>query len=458
VALVSLGCPKNQVDSELILGRLREAGCEIVADPDAADTLVVNTCSFIDRARAESVEALLDAVAWKSGGEDRRVVAAGCLVQRHGDELSAELPELDDLVGLDEISGVATRLARLPASAPSGAAARLPAAGAPRGAATGLFDHAAPRLRLSPPFSAYVKIAEGCDQNCAFCAIPTFRGRARSRPLDDLAAELTGLAREGVVEANLIAQDSTGYGRDLGLRDGLAELVRTVEALPEAPPWVRVHYLYPGRIGRRLLEALAGAARIVPYVDLPLQHAHPDVLRRMGRPGSPEAYLRQLEQLDRALGGAPGRRSGFIVGFPGETDDEFATLCDFVEEAGFDAAGVFAYSHEEGTRALHLDDDVTPEVKEERKVVLEEIVAAVAEERARRRLGEELDVLVEGPAEDVPGAATGRWAGQAPEVDGRVLVESGAHLSAGAMVRVQVTATGPFELSGRVARLERAMP
>ncbi|MDH3283505.1 MAG: 30S ribosomal protein S12 methylthiotransferase RimO [Acidobacteriota bacterium] len=451
VALVSLGCPKNQVDSELILGRLADEGAELVDDPDRADTLIINTCAFIDRARAESVDALLDAVAWKSAEPGRTVVAAGCLVQRAGDELAAEIPELDGLVGLDDIAAVAavvpteTRPPALPR-----AARALPRASS--GPARRLFDHLSPRRSLSPPWWSYVKIAEGCDQRCAFCAIPTFRGRMRSRPIADVSAELAAAARRGVVEANLVAQDSTGYGRDIGLSDGLAKLVCALDALPEAPPWIRIHYLYPGRISRGLLDAMRSASRLVEYVDLPLQHADEGVLRRMGRPGNADSYLKQLDHLREALPGA-GVRSGFIVGFPGETDAAFDELCRFVDRAGLDAAGVFTYSHEHDTTAFDLDDDVPPEVKSERKEALEEVAASVAHERNRARIGTRLEVLTEGAADDVPGATAARWRGQAPDVDGRVLVEDGAAIPPGSLVSVTITDAGPHEL---VARMDRA--
>ncbi|MBP7147897.1 MAG: 30S ribosomal protein S12 methylthiotransferase RimO [Acidobacteria bacterium] len=440
VALVSLGCPKNQVDSELILGRLRAEGWELVGDADEADTLVVNTCAFIDKARAESVEALVEAADWKARRPGRRVVAAGCLVQRYGGELAAELPELDGLIGLDGIRGAGQAVGR-------GSLARVPALPGP---ATGLFDHHDPRVRLSSPWTAYVKIAEGCNQSCSFCAIPSFRGRMRSRPLDDLAAEMSQLAREGVVEANLVAQDSTGYGRDLGLADGLAELLRALDALAEAPAWIRVHYLYPGRISRALLDALAASRRIVEYIDLPLQHAHPAVLKRMLRPGNAESHLRQLDELRAALPGA-GVRSAFIVGFPGETEDEFAALVEFVEKAGLDAAGVFTYSHEEGTTAESLPDGIPEELKEERRQVLEDVAAAVALARNQARVGQELQVLVEGPAEDEPGAAAARWRGQAPEVDGRVLLPGQAGLRPGTLLAATVTEARPQELVARPA-------
>ncbi len=441
VALVSLGCPKNQVDSELILGRLGAAGWRITADPGDADVLVVNTCAFIDQARAESVDALLDAAAWKAGRQGRRVIAAGCLVQRSADELLAELPELDGCIGLDQIPEAAERSA--PARLPS-----LPTA--PRGPATALHRHGDPRVRLGPAYTAYVKIAEGCDQRCSFCAIPLFRGRSRSRPLPDVLAELRQLAREGVVEANLVAQDSTAYGRDLGVPDGLAELVRAADRSEEAPDWIRIHYLHPGRITVGLLEALAQSRRIVEYIDLPFQHAHPAVLRRMNRPGDPEAHLRRLADLTAAMPGA-GVRSSFIVGFPGETDEEFRTLCEFVGAAEFDAVGLFTYSHEAGAPAETLDDDVPPELKEERRTILEEVALAAAQARNQQRVGQVLEVLVEGPAEDEPGLTQGRWRGQAPEVDGRVLIEGAAGLSPGQKVRVTVAAAAPTELTAHLA-------
>jgi len=444
VALVSLGCPKNQVDSELILGRLRAEGWEVVAEADAADTLVVNTCAFIDKARAESVEALVDAVQWKKGGDGRQVVAAGCLVQRYGGELAREIPELDALIGLDGIHRIHQSLPRHKPGM-----ALLPAAAPDPGPATGLFDATDPRLRLSPPWTAFVKIAEGCNQQCAFCAIPTFRGRMRSRTIADLGAELAQLAREGVVEANLVAQDSTGYGRDLGMRDGLADLIESFETLSEAPRWIRLHYLYPGRISRRLLEALARSTRLVEYVDLPLQHAHRATLSRMNRPGSGETHLAQLEELRRALPGA-GVRSSFIVGFPGETEAEFDELCAFVQAAGLDAVGVFTYSHEEATTAWALEDDIPEELKEERREVLEEIAAAVAHERNRARIGTTLELLVEGPVEDAPRDAAARWRGQAPEVDGHVVLIDGAGIAPGTLVAGTVVDAGPHELIARV--------
>ncbi len=444
VALVSLGCPKNQVDSELILGRLRAEGWEVVADAAAADTLVVNTCAFIDKARAESVEALVDAVQWKKDREGRQVVAAGCLVQRYGGELAGEIPELDALIGLDGIQRIHHSL---PQEKPGLLA--LPAAAPLAGPATGLFDHTDPRLRLSPPWTAFVKIAEGCNQQCAFCAIPTFRGRMRSRTIADLGEELAQLAREGVVEANLVAQDSTGYGRDLGLKDGLADLIESFERLPEVPRWIRLHYLYPGRISRRLLEALARSTRLVEYVDLPLQHAHRGTLQRMNRPGSGETHLAQLEQLRRALPGA-GVRSSFIVGFPGETDAEFDELCAFVQAAGLDAVGVFTYSHEEATTAFALEDDIPEELKEERRELLEELAASVAHERNRARIGTTLELLVEGPGEDSPRDAVARWRGQAPEVDGHVVLIGGGGIAPGTLVPATVIDAGPHDLTARL--------
>ncbi|RMG42571.1 MAG: 30S ribosomal protein S12 methylthiotransferase RimO [Acidobacteria bacterium] len=444
VFFVNLGCPKNQVDGERILGRLEAAGAEIVGDPEAADTLIVNTCAFIDAARAESVDALLDAAAWKEARPGRRVIAAGCLVQRAAGELVSSIPELDGLLAPARIESSEAVLGPEPPRHPDGGPGRvsLPAAGEPR-------------HLLSPPHSVYVKIAEGCDQSCAFCAIPAFRGRQRSRRIEDVVREVAAHAAAGAAEVNLIAQDSTGYGRDLGLREGLAQLIEALDGLAEGPPWVRIHYLYPGRISDRLVEAMARSSRVVEYVDLPLQHADPEILRRMRRPGSPDAYLELLDRLRAALPGA-GVRSGFIVGFPGETDAQFERLCRFVEQAGFDAVGVFAYSHEEGTAAASLRDDIPAAVKLERKAALEEIAAEVARARNEARVGQELEVLVDGEAEDRPGWIAGRWRGQAPEVDGRVLAPRPRRAPRpGERVRVRVTSAGPAELIGRIAGEER---
>jgi len=439
VALVNLGCPKNLVDGEILLARLRDAGWNPVDDPDDADVLVVNTCTFIDPARRESVEALLDAVAWKEARPGRRLVAAGCMVQAHARELAREIGEVDVFVGLDELLEIDRKLAaRRPALPPPGPARRL-------------FGGSVPRLRRTPPWTAWVKIAEGCDQACAFCAIPAFRGRQRSRPVPDVLEELRRLAGEGVREVNLVAQDSTGWGRDLGAEDGLAHLVAAIGAAEGMPGWVRIHYLYPGRITPALLEALAGADRVVEYIDLPLQHAHPAVLRRMRRPGSVDSFRRQMRALGEALPGA-GTRTAFIVGYPGETEEEFQALLEFVEEGWFDVVGVFEYSREEGTAAAALPDDVPPDLKRERAVRLAEAAEAVAWERNRARVGRELEVLVEGPADDAPGRVAARWRGQAPEVDGRVLLApSTAPPPPGTVVRARITGVrAPHELEAEV--------
>lgn len=443
MALISLGCPKNQVDSELILGQLLGQGAEFVEDTGQADILVINTCSFIDKARAESVETLLEAARWKEQAPGRQVVAAGCLVQRSAPELARELPEIDGFIGLDEIRVAGSKIQ----GAPEPSRKRLPVLPAPSPARE-LFSAIDPRRRLSPPWTAYVKIAEGCDQNCSFCAIPSFRGRMRSRPVEDLLREITALASEGVLEVNLVAQDSSSYGRDLGLSEGLGELIRRIDDLDDAPPWVRIHYLYPGRVSPRLLEAMAASRRLVPYIDLPLQHADREILRRMARPGNAESYLRQIERLREALPGA-ALRSAFIVGFPGETEEHFGKLLEFVEQAQFDSIGVFTYSHEEGTGALSLVDDIPEAVKQERRRLLEELGDAVSHQLNQDRVGKRLEVLTEGPAEDRPECSSARWAGQAPDVDGRVLVVGGGGLEAGKLVEVEVSEAAPHELSAR---------
>ncbi len=437
-AIISLGCAKNQVDSELILGRLRRDGWTIVDDPERADAVVVNTCSFIEDARRESVDTLLEALEWKKRGQSRKVVAAGCLVQRHGEELADSLPDLDAMVGIDDIAEAERRIA-LP-QAP--ATAKPPSSGS----AQTLFTHHDPRVRLSAPWTAFVKISEGCDQSCAFCAIPSFRGRMRSRTIEDLCCEITRLADEGVVEANLIAQDTTSYGRDIGHHRGLADLIEAIEDLDRAPRWVRVHYLYPSRIDDHLLQTFASARRVVPYFDIPLQHAHEDTLRRMRRGGSATASLSLIERL-RSTREDAAIRSAFIVGFPGESEQEFETLIDFVRQARFDVTAVFSYSHEDGTHAGRGEDDVPPEVKNERRQRLSDVASEVSESVNRERIGREVEILVEN-VDLQQGLVEGRWSGQAVEVDGCVIIEdtNAADHAPGSWMRCIIEDAGPGEL------------
>jgi ribosomal protein S12 methylthiotransferase len=459
IGVVSLGCSKNLVDTEVMLGHLDAAGCDFVQEPADADVLVINTCSFIDAAREESVRAILDAAAMKKAGTVKRVVVAGCMVQRYRDELQRELAgEVDAFVGLDELDMIvgASGIATAPSTVPKSDVPMF----APR-PATFLYGAATPRKLATPPWTAFVKIAEGCDHTCSFCAIPSFRGVFRSRPAEDIVAEAESLAARGVREINLIAQDSSHYGRDRKDDIALPGLLARLDAI-EALRWIRVHYLYPNTVTGALIESMASHARVVPYVDMPLQHAHADTLRRMRRGGSAESHLALLGRFRSAMPQA-ALRSTFIVGFPGETEAEFETLLDFIVEARFDHLGVFAYSHEESTSAFALADDVPPDVKADRRERLMAAQQTIAFELAQARVGTRSEVLIEGAHDDTDDLLVGRMPTQAPDVDGQVLINDGfvldpdsgdprlvAHARPGRFATVEFTETAGYDLVGRI--------
>ncbi|HEX4823378.1 MAG TPA: 30S ribosomal protein S12 methylthiotransferase RimO [Candidatus Polarisedimenticolaceae bacterium] len=458
VGVVSLGCSKNLVDTEVMLGHLDAAGCETVLTPDDADVLVINTCGFIEAAREESIQAILEAARLKKAGKVRRVVVAGCMVQRYREELAKELAgDVDALLGLDELQGIveAVGLSAAPRS-------DLPILGVTTVTPSKfLYSAETPRRRATPPWTAFVKIAEGCDHTCSFCAIPAFRGTFRSRPIDDVVAEAAALSRAGAREINLIAQDSSHYGRDRGAGPELPDLLRRLDAVPELR-WIRVHYLYPNTVTDRLVEAMATLPHVAPYVDIPLQHAHPDTLKRMRRGGSSDSHLELLARF-RAAMPAAALRSTFIVGFPGETEAEFEALLAFVAAARFDHLGVFTYSHETSTSAYALADDVPAEVKEERRARLMALQQSIAFEVLARRIGATAEVLVEGAHPDTDDLLVGRLATQAPDVDGQVIINDGfvvdadagdirlaAHARPGAFARVLLTETAGYDLVGRI--------
>jgi ribosomal protein S12 methylthiotransferase len=437
IGMVSLGCPKNLVDSEVMLGTLRGRGYDLTPDPAAADVIVVNTCAFIEPARRESIETILEMAAYKKTGRCRRLVVAGCMVQRHHDELRAALPEVDALVGLNDIERIAEACALE-------AGARFEAS---RAAARYLYSHASARVLATPSHTAYVKISEGCDHTCSFCAIPAFRGAQRSRPIPSIVEEARGLAAAGVVEINLIAQDTTDYGADL--RDGTtpARLLRALDAV-EGLRWIRVLYAYPNRVTADFVDALAGGRRVARYLDLPLQHADAALLAAMRRGGGRDAHLRLLDTLRRRVPGIAVRTT-FIVGFPGETEAQFRTLCRFVEEAEFDHVGVFAYSEEKGTPAAALADDVPPAVKEERRAAVMSLQEGIAARRNRDLVGRTVEVLVEGPHPESDLLWQGRTERQAPEIDGGVvLTDAPAPLRPGVFAPVRIEQAHAYDLVG----------
>jgi ribosomal protein S12 methylthiotransferase len=459
IGVISLGCAKNLVDSEVMLGHLGKAGCSFVQDPAEADVILVNTCSFIEAAREESVETILEAARLKKTGNLKRLVVAGCMVQRYPSELRESLPEVDAFIGLDQLDQVVAGAGLPPSDAaevsttPASGLLTVSAAEPPSSdlpllqPSTYLYDENTPRDLATPKWTAYIKIAEGCDHTCAFCAIPAFRGKFRSREPRSIVAEATALAARGVREISLIAQDSSHYGRDLDLREGLATLLTDLNGV-EQLRWIRQHYLYPNTITPRLIETMARLPRVVDYVDLPLQHAHPEMLKRMRRGGSGASHLELLGRFRAAMPDG-ALRSTFIVGFPGETDEEFEALLEFVREARLDHLGVFTYSHEEHTSALAMQDNVPAELKTERQGRVMELQRELAEERNLTRVGRTVEVLVEGAHPETEHLLVGRTAGQALDVDGQVLINDG-HAEPGSFVQVEMTDVAGYDLVGRI--------
>jgi len=408
VGLVSLGCAKNQVDSEVMLGLLRRRGFEITHVPARADVLVVNTCGFLESAKLEGYATIREMAALKKSGRLRRLVVAGCLVQRRAEEMRLDLPEVDRFMALNDVEKIAD-------ACDLGGLSFDP----DRRPATWLPGDTSPRVLTSPGPSAYLKISEGCDNPCAFCVIPQIRGRFRSRSSASLVAEARMLAGAGVRELNLIAQDSTSYGSDLGDAGGLAALLRDLGAV-EGIRWVRLLYAYPNKMTSELIETLGGGRGVLPYLDVPLQHASKAALARMRRGGSRASFTRMIGDLRRRVPDL-SLRTTFIVGFPGETEEEFEELRSFVEEIEFDHIGVFTYSHEPGAPSFTMADDVSPSLKNDRRQILLDLQEGISMKRYRGRIGKTLDVLIEGRGPE-PGTWTGRAAFQAPEVDGDVVV------------------------------------
>jgi ribosomal protein S12 methylthiotransferase len=439
--LISLGCPKNLVDSEGIAALLQRGGYAAAGDPDEADLLIVNTCGFIEPAREESRTVLRDLVESRQPGQ--RVIAAGCYSQRCPTELSEAVPGMDGLIGTRRWMGILDLVQQLDA------AGREPGPSDPL-----FYTPAAPSTSPDAPdivraavqgASAYLKLADGCRRSCAFCAIPLIKGTATSRPPAAILADARLLADHGVQEIILIAQDTTDYGHDLGMEDGLAHMLdQLVREIPRVP-WIRLMYAYPGRVTDRLIDIIAREPRILPYLDLPLQHAHPEILRRMRRPSAIDRVRRTVEKLRGAMPEI-AIRTTFLVGYPGESESHFRTLLEFAEAMRFDRVGVFTYSHEEGTPASELVDDVPPEVKEERRQRLMAVQQPISLAKNQALVGRRLDVLVEGQAE---GLSVGRSYRDAPEVDGLVLVQ--AELPVGEISTVRITAALEYDLLGESA-------
>lgn len=440
VGVVSLGCAKNLVDTEIMLGHLARAGHEIVPDGKAR-VVLVNTCGFIDKAKEESVNAILEQVARKKRGEIERVVVAGCMVQKYGRELADEIPEVDVFIGLDELEKAPAAAAGLP-SLPRFTDKPL---------ATRLYDEAAPRLLSRRRGYAYLKVGEGCDNPCTFCTIPQMRGKQRSRTVLSLVAEAQALEAQGVSELVLISQDTTRYGEDLDLgRGGLAHLVETLLA-ETGFPWLRFLYAYPKTLDESVLRLMASQDRFLPYVDIPLQHVSRPILGAMRRGGDASSYLRMIENM-RSIVPEIAIRTTFIVGFPGEGDAEFRELAEFVRRAEFDNLGAFTYSPEPGSGSEALGDPVSSEEKVSRRDFLLSLQQPIARRKARALRGRTVEAIVEGPCEESDDLLEGRVRSQAPEIDGRLLINDtgGREVIPGEIVRVKITETYDYDLVGEI--------
>jgi ribosomal protein S12 methylthiotransferase len=455
IGLVSLGCPKNLVDGEVMLGYAQEAGHQITADPGDADVIVVNTCAFIDNAKQESIDAILEMAQQKRDGRCSRLVVTGCLAERYREELRTEIPEIDAILGTGEVPGI---VGAIEARGDSRTAARAeplmfhrkstPAAAplSPADLPTYLYDAASPRVLTTPKHFAYLKIAEGCDYTCAFCIIPTLRGAYRSRTRESIVAEARMLAARGVKELLLISQDTTFYGIDRQERGALGALLRDLNAV-EGLAWIRMLYLYPTTITDDVLAAMAECEKVCRYVDLPLQHASAGVLKRMRRPGNRKTYDALLARIRDRVPGVT-LRTTFIVGFPGETDAEVGELEAFVRETEFDHIGVFTYSHEEGTRAFASIDDVPAASKRRRRDRIMKLQQRIVARKQDARIGSEVEVLVDGPSPEHDLVLQGRLEGQAPDIDPVVYLtdaDPGLHLP-GQLIKARIVGAQGYDL------------
>ncbi len=445
VGFISLGCPKNLVDSEVMMGRLKQEGYELTNDAAEADTLVVNTCGFIDAAKKESVDAILEAARLKSEGKCERLIVAGCLVERYRDELRAEMPEVDAFIGTSQINDITK------AADPRVNTRSLPVLPLGNQTATYLYDESTPRVLATPGHFAYVKIAEGCDRPCAFCFIPQMRGHFRSRRFGSVVAEAKQLAEQGVRELILVAQDSSRYGEDLGEQDALAHLMRELCRL-DGVEWVRVMYTYPTHISDAFLDVLASEPKAVKYLDMPLQHASQNVLKLMKRGGNRASLERLIERIRTRVPGIAVRTT-FITGFPGETEEDFAELQAFIKNVEFDRVGVFTYSDEEGTPAFDLNGKVDARTARERRARLMRAQSRISLRKNRARVGSIARVLFEGASEETDLLWQGRIETQAPDIDGCVLINDapeGFAPEPGQFVNVEITEAQQYDLVGRI--------
>jgi len=450
IGFVSLGCPKNLVDSEVMMGQLKEHGYELTTDREAADVIVVNTCGFIQSAKEESIETILEMAELKESAGLKRLVVTGCLVERYRRDLLKELPEIDALLGTSELEKILAAVD--PDAAAADDAALISMNGwMARGLPTYLYDENVPRLLATPRHYAYLKLAEGCDHSCAFCAIPQMRGKYRSRRAGSIQREAEQLAAQGVKELVLISQDSTQYGLDLGIKDGLAGILRSLARI-DGIEWVRVMYTYPNSLSDATLEAMADESKVCNYLDMPLQHASANVLKRMRRGGNRQLLERLLERARRFVPEIT-LRTTFIVGFPGETAEDFAELMQFARDVEFDRVGVFTYSDEEGTHGYALDEKVPARVMRTRRARLMREQAKISKRRNQALIGKRVRALLEGPSAETDLLLQARLESQAPEIDGHVLINEvpeNFDASNGDLIEIEITGATEYDLIARI--------
>lgn len=437
VYFISLGCAKNRVDSEHMLGLLEAEGCRVVPRLEDADVAVVNTCGFIQSAVEETIETILEVCGQKGKGPLKRVFVAGCFVQRYGYKLLNEMPEVDGWLGTGEIHRIAEILRDPPGEAPRLHINRP----------LYLADHHSPRVQTTPFYSAYLKLAEGCSHRCSYCLIPALTGPFRSRSPESIVTEAENMVERGVKEINLVAQDTTMYGRDLDGDVGLENLLERLLEIPDIQ-WIRLFYCHPRRISNRLLRLLDEDNALCPYLDIPFQHVDPSILGQMGRGGEGESPGNLIERI-RSRTSRLALRTSLMVGFPGETDQAFQDLVDFVRWAAFDHLGTFIFSPEKGTHAVRLKDPVPSEVAEERRKTLMAVQAAISKRKNLEMVQKTVPVLVEGLSEETDLLLRGRTAGMAPEVDGQVLINKGRGM-VGEIVPVLITEAHPYDLVGEI--------
>jgi ribosomal protein S12 methylthiotransferase len=444
---ISLGCPKNLVDSEVMMGILARNGYEFTPRAEEADVLVVNTCSFIAPAQKESIDTILEMAEYKKFGAAKKLIVAGCLVEHFRDQIREQIPEVDAVIGTGELESILAAVeGKLRSDAES--AAVLPSY---------LYHDLTPRILSTPRHAAYIKIAEGCDHPCTFCIIPQLRGQFRSRRFESVVREAENLAASGVREVTLIGQDTTSYGEDLNLRDGLAVLLDRLAGV-DGLQWLRFLYCYPNRVTQRLLDTIAAHPRLAKYMDMPLQHASRNVLTRMKRGSNGEAFLKLLERI-RATIPAVSLRTSFIVGFPGETEADFRELCGFVEAAEFDWMGVFPYSDVDNASSFALDSKVDEDTVQRRRDRLMEIQQKISARKLRCFRGQRATALVEGPSKDTPLVWEARLEGMAPDIDGKVYLndiqipDTDLNAQPGDVVTVEIGESHEYDLVGSVVEI-----